>query len=203
MAVVALERIQDGPADLLRQPQSPGQARPDLAVRPRPLGLQPGHAGRAAQRLQLARAHVWAGQELLRLSRHGRVDQVASRPHRDIVAAERRRYLVRRRRAANEPQQRPVVDLPLPQQIEPRPPGQLGREQARAHRLAGRMAASEVAGHRQRGDHPAHPHQFTHGRKSKARPGSAELNTYLARAAGDTPADPSLMAKGNERHVWW
>lgn len=30
----------------------------------------------------------------------------------------------------------------------------------RPHRLAGRMTASQVARHRQRRDHAAHPHQF-------------------------------------------
>ena len=90
-----------------------------------------------------------------------------ARPHCDIVAAQRLSYLVRRRGAANEPLQRPVVDLSLAQEVEPGPSAQLSREQAYAHRLAGRMTASQVAGHRQRRDYPAHPHQFTHGGKSK------------------------------------
>ena len=113
-----------------------------------------------------------------RLPRHSRIDQVACRPHRDIITAERRRYLVRRRRAPDEPQQRPVINLALPDEIETGPPGQLGREQARAHRLAGRMTASQVTRHRQRRDHAAHPHQITHSRKSTVRARPEEINPH-------------------------
>jgi hypothetical protein len=52
LAVEALEAVQDSPPDRLRQPQPSRQIRADLAVRSRPLSLQPSDTCRATQRPQ-------------------------------------------------------------------------------------------------------------------------------------------------------
>jgi hypothetical protein len=118
------------------------------AVRPRPLSLQLRDARRAAQCPQPRGVHAQARQELQGLARLGRIDQVASGADHDVVAAEHGGDLVRRRRAAGEPHQGAVIDLAPTTLIKSRPPGQLRRQQARAHRLARRVPASQVAHHR-------------------------------------------------------
>ena len=167
MAVEPLEAVQDGPPDRLRQPQASRQVRADLAVRPRPLGLQPPDARRAAQCLQSRSVNTQARQELQRLTRLGRIDQVTASADHDVIPAEHRGDLMRRRGAAGEPHQRSVIDLDLTTYIQPRPPGQLRRQQARAHRLTRRVPASQVTHHRQRRDHARHADPLPHKRKSK------------------------------------
>ena len=51
--------------------------------------------------------------------------------------------------------------------IEPRPPGQLRRQQARAHRLTRRVPASQITHHRQRRDHTRHADPLPHNPESK------------------------------------
>jgi len=82
-----------------------------------------------------------------------------------VIAAEHGGDLMRRRGATGEPHQRPAVHLALTAPIEPRPPGQLRRQQARAHRLARRMPARQVAHHRQRRDHASDTCRFPHDGK--------------------------------------
>ena len=135
-AVEALEAVQDRAPDPLRQPEAGRQVSADLTVCPCPLGLQPRDARRAAHRAQPHRVHAQASQELHGLGRLGRIDEVSPGADHDVVAAEHRGDLVRGRRTAGEPHQRPVVDLALITLIEPRPASQFRREQARAHRLA-------------------------------------------------------------------
>jgi hypothetical protein len=167
VSVEALEAVQNSPPDRVRQRQPSRQIRADLAVRPRPLSLQPSDACRAAQRPQPRGINAQACQELQRLARLGRVDQVTTGADHDVIAAEHRGDLVRRRRAAGEPHQRAVVHLTPTTLIESCPPGQLRRQQARAHRLARRMPASQVAHPRQRRDHTRHADPLPHDPKSK------------------------------------
>ena len=188
-AIEALEGVQNGAAHRLRQPQAPRQDRAHLAVRACSLSLQPCHTLSAAQDPQAFSIHAKARKELHRLCRHRRVDQVAAGPDDDVITAECRGDLMRRRRAPGEPQQRPVVDLALANPIQPRPPGKLGREQARAHRLTRRMPASRIARHRQRRDHAADPHQLTHRRKPKEQP----------RKPAGRPAVTNLSPRQNDR----
>ena len=167
MAVEPLEAVQDGPPDRLRQSQASRQVRADLAVRPCPLGLQPPDACRAAQYLQSRSINTQARQELQRLARLGRVDQITAGADHDVIPAEHRGDLMRRRGAAGEPHQRSVIDLDLTSYIQSRPPGQLRRQQARAHRLARRVPASQVTDHRQRRDHARHAGPFPHNASLK------------------------------------
>ncbi|HTU05904.1 MAG TPA: hypothetical protein VMG13_10165 [Trebonia sp.] len=66
---------------------------------------------RAAQGLQPRGVHAQPGQELQRLARLGRVDQVAPGADHDVIA-EHGGYLAQGRGAAGEPHQRAVIDLP-------------------------------------------------------------------------------------------
>ena len=175
-AIETLEAVQDRAPDRLRQPQASRQVRADLTVGPRPLRLQLRHARRAAQRPQAHRVYAQARQELHRLARLGRIDQVSPGADHDVIAAEHGGDLVRRRGTAGEPHQRPVVHLALTALIEPRPPGQFRRQQARAHRLARRMPASQVAHHRQRRDHARHADRVPHDRKSKDQQATSPRN---------------------------
>jgi hypothetical protein len=160
----------------VRQPQASRQIRADLAVRPRPLSFQPSDACRAAQRPQPRGINAQACQELQRLARLGRVDQVTTGADHDVIAAEHGGDLVRRRGAAGETHQGAVVDLALTTFIEPRPPGQLRRQQARAHRLARRVPSSQVTHHRQCRDHTRHADRLPHKRKSKDQQTTSPLN---------------------------
>jgi hypothetical protein len=128
----------------------------DHVVRPRPLRFQPSDARRAAQRPQPRRVNAQASQELQRLARLDRVDQVTTSADHDVITAEHGGDLVRRRSAPGEPHQGAVIDLAPTTSIKSRPPGQLRRQQARAHRLARRVPASQIAHHRQRRDHTRH-----------------------------------------------
>jgi hypothetical protein len=113
VTVEPLEAVQHRPPDCLRQPQPSRQIRADLAVRPRPLGLQPPDASRAAQRPQPRGVNTQARQELQRLARLGRIDQITAGTDHDVIPAEHRGDLMRRRRAAGEPHQGAVIDLTL------------------------------------------------------------------------------------------
>ena len=162
VAVETLETVQHSPPDRVRQPQASRQIRADLAVRPRPLSFQPPDTCRPAQRPQPRGVNAQACQELQRLTRLGRVDQVTTSPDHDVITAEHRGDLMRRRSAAGEPHQRAVVHLTPTTFIESRPPGQLRRQQARPHRLARRMPASQVTHHRQCRDHTRHADPLPH-----------------------------------------
>ena len=164
--VEALEPVEHGPADSVGQPQPAGEVGADLAVGARALGDELGHGRGAAQDPQAAGAVAEAREQPHRLRRPGRVDQVAARPDNDVVAAERRGELVRRRGTAGEPQERRVVDVAPAGLAEPRPPRELGREQARSHRLARRMSASQVTRHRQRRDDTTDAGGLAHERDS-------------------------------------
>ena len=101
------------------------------------------------------------------VNRLGRIDQITTSADHDVIPAEHRGDLVRRRGAAGEPHQRSVIDLDLTSYIQPRPPGQLRRQQARAHRLARRVPASQVTDHRQCRDHARHADLLPDKGKSK------------------------------------
>jgi hypothetical protein len=176
VAVETLEAVQDGVPDCLRQPQTSRQVRADLTVGPRPFSLQPSDACRAAQRPQARGVDAQTCQELQCLAWLGRIDQVTTGADHDVIAAEHSGDLMRRRGAAGEPHQGAVVDLALTTLIEPRPPGQLRRQQARARCLARRVPASQVAHHRQCRNHTRHADRLPHSHKSKDQQTASPLN---------------------------
>jgi hypothetical protein len=79
------------------------------------------------------------------------------------------------------PSRRSDPDLALTTFIKSRPPGQLRRQQARAHRLARRVPASQVAHRRQCRDHTRHADPLPHNRKSKDQQTTSPLNGQSSR----------------------
>ena len=92
------------------------------------------------------------GKKPKRLDRSGRVNEITARANRDIVAAERRRRLLRGRGAPGKAHQGRVVHVGQRSRTQFGATGELRGEQARAHRLTAWMPAGQVTGHRQRGD---------------------------------------------------
>ena len=112
--VVTLEASRTARRTASGSPQPAGQVAPTSQSARAPSAFSRATPAGPPSARSRVRVHAQAGQELLASPGLGRVDQVARAPDRDIIAAERRRDLVRRRRTAGEPQQRPVVDLGLP-----------------------------------------------------------------------------------------
>jgi hypothetical protein len=115
---------------------------------------------------------------------------------------------MRRRSTASKPHQGPVVDLALLALTETRPPGQFRRQQTCAHRLTRRMAASQVAHHRQRRDHARDTSRFTHNRKSKDQQATSPRDRQQATRAlspasdrGESPITPATPQATRRRHA--
>ena len=130
-----------------------GQLGAHLAVGPRRLRHEPGDPGRARQHPQLLDARR-RGRPGTASPRAGRVASIRSPRARTAMssppnARRSRARSPRSRRSASAWRSRRRPAGPS----EPGPARQLGRHQARPHRLSRRMAAGQVAGHRQRGDH--------------------------------------------------
>ena len=153
------------------------------------------HARRATQDPQAAGAVPKAGEQPHRLGRPGRVDQVAARPHDDVIAAKGGRDLVRRRGAAGEAQQRRVVNVAPSGFGEPRPPRELACKQAGPHRLARRVPASQVARHRQRRHDPTDAGRLAHERDSIADRQSPCAGAFAAGATPPPNAPPALLIR--------
>ena len=166
--VEPLERVEHRKSHGLRQPQPSGQVRSHFAVGSGAGDDQSRHARGTAQDAELLDAVAEAGEEPHRLRGTCRVGEVAARPDEDVVATECDCHLVRRRRAAGEPQQRPVVDVTERACAEAGLTTELGGDQAGAHRLTGRVAAGEVARDRECCQHPAHPDRLAYRHSRRA-----------------------------------
>jgi len=76
-----------------------------------------------------------------------------------------------------------------------RPPGQLRRQQARAHRLTRRVPTSQIAHHRQRRDHTRHADALPHNHKSKNQQTTSPVNGRRSATNSDSAARSPLAKR--------
>ena len=132
----------------------------------------------------------------------GRVASIRSPRERTAMSSPPKRggRLVRGRRASGKTHQARVEDLALPNRRQPGPARQFGRQQAGAHRLTRRVAASQVTGHRQRRDHTGNANLPGHRSESRRVVGRFWVARWSAPAA--RPAEsPAARSPARSRAV--